>query len=473
MIDVSFIAMMVGLCLLVWAPLLFSQIEQRGFLVLRIWLLSAPIVTNIISHPTSNPFFTPPGLERGIQLQEIFDPTRLFFNAFIIVALLRFASNRRSSVPWDRTEVWMGVFSVVALTNVLLLSKQTATSLRVAIDAFVIPFTAYYLTRRLVTSENDFLRLMKVMGYVGFYLIVIALIEQFTRGLSGSLYRLTGPFETRDLLYIVIMVSFFTVLLGSVHDKERVDQRRELAPGVRRFVVVLAPLIVLLTWTRGNWLGFISGVWLVLFLGRRLLGFYFKKCAVALVLLLLPGIFFLVGSSLSGDVEERITNTQNIYERVAAWQEALRTSTKNPIFGIGLNNLRDVLSTEGMSFEGVRNLTLHHNCYLGFLAELGSVGLLAYLLIMSSIIRMGLRLYRAGTRYRDRWRGIAVIAIMAAYLVPAFFSTILYRPAVSHIYVFACIGGLAGLYGSRRRVQGMKNSKNSYAQPVLELSQVA
>ena len=366
----------------------------------------------------------------------------------------------------------MVVFSVVLVSNVLLQSRQIFFGLRVAVDAFVIPFVVYCLTRRFVTSDNDFLKLMKVIGYVGSYLIVIALIEQFTQDQSVSVHRLTGPFETRDLLYIVIMVAFFTVLLGSVRGKEHSKQTCALAPGVRVLVLALAPLIVLLTWTRGNWLGFISGAWSVLFLGRRLIGFYSKTCAIGLVLLLLPVIVLLVGSSVSGKFEKRITNTQNVYERVAAWQRAFHASTENPIFGIGLNNLRDVLKTSQTTFEATRGLTVHHNCFLAFFVELGAVGLLAYAGIVSSIIRMGLMIYWSGPGYRDRWRGIAVIAIMVAYLVPAFFSTILYKPAASHIYVFACVGGIAGLYGSRRRVQDMKSSRTPYARSVLELSRV-
>ena len=443
----------------------------------RIWLLMAPIATNIVSYPTLNPFFAPPPLARGIQvvdsidlfrhgtiqLVEIFEPSRLLFSAFIIVFLLRFAVNRRVSVHWDRTETWMGVFSAISFVNVLLKSEWPLYGLRVTSDAFVVPFMGYFLARRFVTSEEDFRKLIRVIGHVGFYLIVIALIEQITREQTGNFYRLRGPFANRDLLYIVIMVAFFSTLLGSVGDKEHPNQSRALAPGVRMFVLALAPLIIFLSWTRGNWLGFISAMGIVLVLGHRFISPCLRTGGIGIVLVLLP-VLLLFGSQSSAvdTLDERLLYTRTGYARLAAWQIATQESMTNPLFGIGLNNLRSVLTTSRITMEGVRSLTVHHNCFLGFLVELGAVGLLLYLLIVSCIIHTGLTVFRSGPGYRDRWRGIAVVAILAAYLIPSFFSTILYYPAVSHIYVFAYAGAIAGLYRARRCVEDIERALPSY-----------
>jgi hypothetical protein len=86
---------------------------------------------------------------------------------------------------------------------------------------------------------------------------------------------------------------------------------------------------------------------------------------------------------------------------------------------------------------------------LTFLAELGIVGLLTYLAIVTAIIRMGLRLYQQGMYARDRWHGVTVVAIMAAYLLPALVSNTLNSKELSHVYVYAFMGGIAGLYSQR------------------------
>jgi hypothetical protein len=52
-----------------------------------------------------------------------------------------------------------------------------------------------------------------------------------------------------------------------------------------------------------------------------------------------------------------------------------------------------------------------------------------------------------GRNAQDRWRGIGIIAIMVAYLIPPAFDSTLYQPWVSHIYVYVYAGGMAGVYG--------------------------
>jgi hypothetical protein len=431
--------------------------------VFRIWLLTAPIVTNIVNHPASNPFFAPPRVEPWIQFVEMLDPSRLLFCAFMVVFLLRFAVDRSVSLHWDWTETWMVVFSAFSFTNVLLKSEWTLYGLRVTSDAFLVPFIGYVLARRFVTSEEDFRKFIRVIAHLGFYLIIIALIEQITRGRSGDFYRLQGPFGHRDLLYIVIMVSFFSTLLSSVGDKEHPNPSRALAPGPRMFVLALAPLIIFFSWTRGNWLGFISATGIVLVLGHRFISPGLKIGGIGIILVLVP-VLLLFGSQSSAvdTLEERLLYSRTGYARLAAWQIATEVGMTNPLFGIGLHNLRDVLTASQVTMEGVRSLTVHHNCFLGFLVELGAVGLLLYLLIVSCIIHTGLTILRSGPGYRDRWRGIAVVAILAAYLIPSFFSTILYYPAVSHIYVFAYAGAIAGLYRARHRAKDIKRALPSY-----------
>jgi chromate transport protein ChrA len=77
------------------------------------------------------------------------------------------------------------------------------------------------------------------------------------------------------------------------------------------------------------------------------------------------------------------------------------------------------------------------------------IGLFAYLMMVATIIARGLTLYRRAVHPHDRWWGISVVALMAAYLVPALTSSLLHIPAVSHVYVFVCIGAIAGVSGRR------------------------
>jgi hypothetical protein len=122
-----------------------------------------------------------------------------------------------SSLPFDRTEPWMAVFSLILVSSVFLQSNRLAFGLRITTDSFLVPFLGYYFARRLVTSEDRFHQLIRVLGCVGCYLICLSLIEFL---MEPSLqYRIRGPFRHRDLLYTIVMVTFFMVLLDLLRSR--------------------------------------------------------------------------------------------------------------------------------------------------------------------------------------------------------------------------------------------------------------
>lgn len=444
------------LCLLLWFPILLYQITSRGFLVLILWLLIAPVATNLIQGE-SNPFFTvqkvrarvqyeSPAARRGggylnaptrIGLRDVLEPTRIIFIVFFISFLLDALLKKKPVVPLDWTEMWMGAFALIVVVSVLLQSRRFAFGFRIATDAFVIPFMGYYIARRLIRSEDRFLRLTRIIGYTGFYLILICLIERLMN--RGLLYRVHGPFESGQVLHVVLAVAFFTVLLESIRSGYLPGERWPLSPGIRRCVLYLAPVMILLTLSRGNWAGFIAGIGVLLFLGRRLMKFSWKLVVLGLVLLLAPlFILSLQVFTPQAFVEQRAANFDTVSWRFLAWQEALEKSDMHLLLGIGLNNLRDILGGTP------------HNTVLSFFIELGTVGLLTYLALVTSIIRMGLRIYRTSVDSRDRWLGIAVVVVMADYLVPALFFETLYQTELSHVFVYVFVGGIAGLSSQHR-----------------------
>jgi len=462
------------LCALIWLPILVYSIINYGYTVLLIWLLIAPVALNVFGNPGRNPFFSPytvPEQEyfvpeqsakrsqdlggyagdqpTNIRLKEVLDPTRLLFIGLAFALLLERLYKDKRLVPLDRTEVWMALFGLIVLVNAALLSQRPLNGVRVAIDVFLVPFLAYAFMRRLVSSAERFRQFTWTMIALGLYLIAIALLERLMH--PYLLYRLQGPFPQRNLFYIVLMTVFFMALLDLLRSRSLVETRGALYGVVRWVVLWGAPLVIVATWTRSNWLGFLSGSWVLLFLGRRFINRGHKLVAVGLGLLLVPvllvGFLALAPEEM---VEGRIGDENSIYARIGAWQLQLQEGINHPLFGIGFNNVRALLATQRVYVMGVRSETTSHNCFLAFFVELGTVGLLAYLAIALSITRMGLQRYRQGPRQQDQWAGICSIAILVAYLVPALTSTILYVPWVSHVYVFACIGGIAGVNSSVR-----------------------
>lgn len=150
-------------------------------------------------------------------------------------------------------------------------------------------------------------------------------------------------------------------------------------------------------------------------------------------------------------MERRVGNLPNIYGRFATWSAAIQEGIKDPIFGIGLNNLRNFLAESTARFGDERSYSTVHNSFLAIFTELGVIGLITYMGIAVSIIRKGFNLYRTGLHARDRWRGVALIALMAAYLTPALFANTIYTlTPLHHLYTYVFAGAVAGLDSWRR-----------------------
>jgi O-Antigen ligase len=451
------------LAALPWLLLVACAFYRRRFAVLLIWLLVAPAVTYLIQQSDEVVLFQTEGTEwkpwesnyyyeqpATLTWQKLLAPTRMVFGALFLIFLLDDLLRKRRSIPLDTTEIRMGIFSIILLANVFLWSKRLVFGLHVAVDAFIMPFLGYYLTRRLVTTEERFHQLVRVIGYMGVYVIIFSLVDRFTT--ADLFYRLQGPFSNRDHLYVTMAVVFFVVFLDLFSNRDPAAKKGALPRSISWFVITLAPVIVLLTLTRGNWLGFVAGVSLMLFLVRRWVNFSTQLASLGLAMML--GVVVVVSPPFVPQelLEERVADVDNIQGRLATWIATLEVYTKAPVLGIGLNNLMGELSGTVASIGETSNYTTAHNSYLTLLSELGLTGVVLFVTIQVSIIQMGINLYRVGRRFDDRWRGATVVALMVSYIVPSLFEHLVVHATIVHVYVYVFIGAIAGLYRNRRPV---------------------
>jgi O-antigen ligase len=451
---------------LIWLPLLMHQMIHRGLLVLVIWLSVGPVISNLVEDPGRNPLFPPSTFveddeqqlnrkerrvdgyfaqSETIKVRELLEPTRLLFGLFFVTFLGHSLIRDRRLFSLDRTEIWMLVFSLLVLANVILFSRRLAFSARIAVDAFIVPFLAYSTARRFVLDEDRLNQFIRVMAYFGCFLIVVCLIERFVH--PTLLHRVQGPFKTRDYLYVALMVIFFSVAIEAFLSWSK-RQHTVLPRWVHICVLVGSPIVIALTLTRGNWVGFLTALWMVGLLGRKLLVRRQKLAIVGLIIGLLPIVLIgtqeLLQTSLLG---ERASKVETIETRIRTYALVAEAAGKNPLFGIGLNNVRDYLREQSAFVHG-KILGTAHNSYLAILAELGIFSLLAYLGIMWSMYRVGFRIFCMKGDFTARSRGMGAMAMLTAYLVPGLFTHLVYGQLFAHIYLFACLGAIVGRYGS-------------------------
>jgi O-antigen ligase len=451
------------LMILAVLPFFFIFLHQsfrRPFIVLLAWLFVAPIVTNWFQRTAGTPIFTTQGVVEGrvtgyqeetqVTLNKLINPNRTFIVLLVLVLFFNNALLKKMpSVPLDPTEIRMGIFSLILLTNAILWAGRPAFALHTAVDSFIVPFFVYYCARRLVTNEERLHRLTRVIVYIAVYVIIFCLIERLTQ--PGLFVRTVGPFESANTTHVVMIVAFYTAMLYLLPTGRFGRIKKRLAPVVAWFVACLAPIVIALTTVRGNYVGFLASSWVFLLFCRRLTNLSRQSRVIGWGLLLLPVLVFTLQRIVPEEFfEERVGNTGNVLGRFAAWIATLRVALQAPIFGVGFNNLYAFLATRPESFGGVENLTTPHNSYISMFAELGGVGFIAYVAIIMSIMKTGLILYRTGADLEIRWQGAVLMSMWVGYLTPSFFANTLYVPGLIHIYVYVLAGAMAGVYRTRR-----------------------
>jgi O-antigen ligase len=234
-------------------------------------------------------------------------------------------------------------------------------------------------------------------------------------------------------------------------------------------VAISAALIM--SWSRGAWLGFGVSLAVMLFaLPRRLI------ISLALALLLLAGTGVLAASGrLPATISTRLaTIGEDIFdvrdvrgvditpanyattERLAHWQAATNMAASHPWLGVGLGNY-EVAYPAFRLINWKFPLGHAHNYYLNVLAEAGIIGLVTYLLFVCALLALAWR----GRRHPDPSARLACIGILGtwAYLTVHSLTDNLY---VNNVFIHLSVTlGILGLLNGciPRRADATRQAK--------------
>ncbi len=240
-------------------------------------------------------------------------------------------------------------------------------------------------------------------------------------------YRAYGTFQQPNP-FAGMMGLIAPVALGLAFGLLGHPQRsaREIGLGLGALSVGgLALLALIVSWSRGAWLGaaIAMGTLIGMLPARSRWGF------AALAALVLTGAFLWaagwipapIRDRLAGAMEElQITDVRGvevneanfaIIERLAHWQAAVEMIRAHPWRGVGFGNYAAAYPAYAL-IRWPHPLGHAHNIYLNMAAETGLIGLLLYLLLWVVIGAQTWRAWRRNTGWR---RGLAA-GVMAAWM---------------------------------------------------------
>ncbi|TDX59245.1 O-antigen ligase family protein [Orenia marismortui] len=227
-------------------------------------------------------------------------------------------------------------------------------------------------------------------GY-GSYCFYIKNKEFISRGLSVRYIRLKGfmsPLAFGGLLAIFIIFLVVYLLWGKVNKLKKVII---LLLGITMFIFLV------LTKTRGAWLGFTGGLSVLAWLKDKRIIIVFLIILVMLSLFL-PGQFTNIAKSIID-----IKNNPSNLTRIALWQTSWRIFKDHPINGIGWGGFKryyksnfekypvkyEVTETrEKGHIENLKKFDHVHNNFLQFLVQAGIIALLSFIILMFFILEL-------------------------------------------------------------------------------------
>ena len=322
----------------------------------------------------------------------------------------------------------VGIISLIAAPDLLLGIKEVIKWIEVtAVMLMVTDLGSHLGSRRFqngqFTQSYNVWWVVAMLMVAGITQAIIGIWQFMLRGdgpehflVLGRYYRAYGTFEQPNpfggymnltaLLAIGVLLGLFTRWFTQRREPSSQSEYSDLASSLRRAMVALTVLFVgiattlalFFSWSRGAWIGFLSGLAVMaLFWPRRLrYGLLLIGIATAAFLFLyrsdlLPPTISERISGFSqdltlGDVRGVDINDENyaVLERLAYWQAALDMARDRPWLGVGFGNYSAAYGDYAL-VNWPDPLGHAHNYYLNTLAEIGFIGIGAYLFLWGAI----------------------------------------------------------------------------------------
>jgi putative inorganic carbon (HCO3(-)) transporter len=211
------------------------------------------------------------------------------------------------------------------------------------------------------------------------------------------------------------------------------------------FAVVAMALIM--TWSRGAWLGFIAAFIVMNVVRSRRAAALFALALILLSFVIVMGGLQLLPESIAqrfldflpflGGVDIRRVEVTPanfaVIERLAHWQAGWDMFSEHPWLGVGIGNYEPVYPVYALP-RWDEPLGHAHNYYLNIAAEAGLVGLSAYLILWAAVFWQAWQAVRRTSGY---WQGVAVgiLGILTHLVVHNFFDNLYVHGMYVHIAI--------------------------------------
>jgi O-antigen ligase len=324
----------------------------------------------------------------------------------------------------DRLSVWtleMTMLMAIAALGLIFMpiSASPKDSIDTLTDIYLKTVIIFILMVNLIDTRRRIFSLWKLVVVCGVGLGVGAIKSymkgEFTaqglriEGLVGGMFE--NPNDLATALDLLLPFAVALTLIGKGF--------------ARLFYLVCAAVMaigVLVTLSRGGFLGLIASGGLLLWKlgrGRRLKTILWAALICGILFAAMPGGY---GARIATIFNNDQDQTGSAQLRRELMERAASIAISRPVVGVGMGNFHIYSIREKEA----------HNAYLEIAAELGVMGLIAYLIVILAPLRSLHRIERQTRGMRSKreqemsWLSVSIQAAFIAYMVCSFFASIQY-----------------------------------------------
>ena len=295
----------------------------------------------------------------------------------------------------------------------------------------------YFLVKEMFRSERYVKRAMTALTISMAVVSLIGIAEYFVGSPSAiwqdaSLFssikgRVVSTFDNPNVLgeYFVISIPISAALLSAA---------KTVRGRVASAMAVLIGLVCLvLTWSRGAWLG-------LLIAGGLALLFVSGKWAVASILVVPPaaaGLMFVNSNIISRFASIVNLSDSSTSYRIGIWKSTLRMLKDTFWFGIGTGSGAFEAVFPHYALSGITKAEHSHSLYLQIMTETGVFSLIIFLAIAFLLIQKGLSFSRSAVKPQNRFLTLGILAGIVGVLIQGVGDHIFYNYRICLLFWLA------------------------------------
>ena len=307
-------------------------------------------------------------------------------------------------------------------------------------------FIIYFLVVEVFKDKRHIYIALGIFVFTAFSTVVDSFIQFYITGkdifLGHSIElgsRATAGFKTSNGLG-----GYLTIFLSGILAWILIGKQKFLYRAGASLIFILSMWSLVITFSRGAWIGVFSGIIFLIFCIRRSREKFnsdsYLKIFLAIASLCVVS-FLILRNSLD---LEFINRYQTVSWRLGVWGVSLDMLKDKIFFGHGINTFMGVFQ----AYRGNLHMdpTYAHNCYLQLASEIGFVGLFCFFWIMARLYYYTLnQLKYCYEKNKNLFAMIVgLLSGVSAFLVHSFFDTHFYSLQLS-VYIWFTIGMLVAV----------------------------